>query len=156
MKIYLRDVTEQDRDLLFQWANDEAVRKNSFSSKEITQEEHGRWFDKMMQNENCIQWILQAEDEPVGQIRITVNGETAEIGYSICLTRRGEGFGKLMLKLVMEHVRAEFPTIRKLVAKVKPENIASRKAFEDNGYRVLYEQFELDIDATADTEKMFC
>ena len=63
MRVYLRDATEQDRDLLFQWTNDEEVRKNSFSMEKIAYKEHCRWFDKMMQNENCIQWILLADDE---------------------------------------------------------------------------------------------
>ena len=146
MKVYLRDVTEQDRDLLFQWANDKDVRKNSFSTEKIAYEEHCRWFDKMMQNENCIQWILQADDEPVGQIRVSIEGENAEIGYSVSAERRGEGFGKMLLKLVKQRVQADFPNVKRLIAKVKPENVASRKAFEDNGYRVTYEQFEVDMD----------
>lgn len=154
MRVYLRDATEQDRDLLFQWTNDEEVRKNSFSMEKIAYKEHCRWFDKMMQNENCIQWILLADDEPVGQIRVSIEGESAEIGYSVSAERRGEGFGKLMLRQAMERVRAEFPTIRKLIAKVKPENIASRKVFADNGYRMIYEQFEFDIDRDSSEESV--
>jgi len=146
MKVYLRDVIEQDKDLLFQWANDEMVRKNSFSTKAISYEEHCKWFDKMLQNENCIQWILQADEEPVGQIRLKLEGESAEIGYSICAEHRGEGLGKLLLRLANQRVQTDFPNIKKLIAKVKPENIASQRAFEHCGYRIAYEQLELEID----------
>lgn len=154
MKVYLRDITEQDRDLLFQWANDEDVRKNSFSTRKIAYEEHCRWFDKMMQNENCVQWILQADDESVGQIRISIDGENAEIGYSVCAERRGEGFGRILLRLVRQRVKEEFPSIRKLIAKVKPENVASRRAFEDNGYQVTYEQLEFDLKRDSNEENI--
>ena len=145
MEAYLRRVTEQDRDLLFQWANDEDVRKSSFSSGKISYEEHCEWFDKMMKNEQCIQWILEANNQPVGQIRINIDGENAEIGYSVCRERRGEGFGKLMLNLAMQYIQENLPIIKKMVARVKPENIASKKAFVNNGYKVIFEQLELNL-----------
>lgn len=146
MKVYLRDVTEEDRDLLFLWANDEDVRKNSFSSKKISYDEHCKWFDRMMKNEYCVQWILQADNQPVGQIRINIDGINAEIGYSICSERRGEGFGKLMLELAKQRIYIEFPMVKKMVARVKPGNIASLRAFEDNGYKVAFEQLEFELD----------
>lgn len=37
---YLRDAVERDVDLLFQWANDESVRKNSFSTQDISYNDH--------------------------------------------------------------------------------------------------------------------
>lgn len=146
MKVFLRDVTEQDRDLLFRWANDEEVRKNSFSSKRISYEEHCEWFTNMMQNECCQQWILQAGEQPVGQIRIMSDGEAAEIGYSVCAEHRGEGFGKLMLELARRRVQTDLPNVKKLIAKVKPGNMASLKAFEDSGYKTMFEQLELEMD----------
>lgn len=145
MNIYLRDVEERDKDLLFEWANDESVRKNSFSTHEISYEEHCRWFENMMRNENCKQWILCVDDKDVAQIRLNIKGGNAEIGYSVEAKRRGEGLGKLILQLTAKRVREEFPYIKKLIAKVKVDNIASLKAFEDNGYSVVFEQLELNL-----------
>ena len=146
MKVFLRDVTEQDRDLLFQWVNDEEVRKNSFSSQRISYEEHCKWFTNMMKNERCKQWILQEDKQPVGQIRVMIKDDAAEIGYSVCAERRGEGFGKLMLELARRRVQTDLPNVKKLIARVKPENIASLKAFEDSGYKTMFEQLELEMD----------
>lgn len=146
MEVYLRDVTQEDRDLLFQWANDDTVRKNSFSSDKILYENHCNWFDNMMKDEQCIQWILQVGEQSVGQIRLKLEGVNAEIGYSICVERRGEGFGKQILKLALQRVKKEFPTVKKLTAKVKSNNVASLRAFENNGYKVIYEQLELEVD----------
>ena len=145
MNIYLRDATEKDRELLFQWANDVEVRKNSFSSEKISYEEHCEWFTTMMKDESCVQWILQVDETPVGQIRLELNGKNAEINYSICRERRGEGFGTLLLNLVLLQVKQKFPNIKTLVAKVKPTNIASLKAFESSGYKSVFQQFELEI-----------
>ena len=46
MEFYLRKAGWGDADLLFAWANDKDVRKNSFSERQITYEEHKSWFRK--------------------------------------------------------------------------------------------------------------
>ena len=37
---------ESDMRLIFDWSNDDEVRKNSFSSEKIKFEDHQRWFQK--------------------------------------------------------------------------------------------------------------
>ena len=44
-EIYLRLVDDKDMKLLFDWRNDEVVRKNSFSTEPIDWEEHVSWFN---------------------------------------------------------------------------------------------------------------
>lgn len=145
MNIYLRDVTYEDKDLLYNWANDEDVRKNSFSTRSISYDEHCIWFDNMMKNESIVQWILQEDEKPVGQIRITINGSEGSIGYSVCVDRRGAGLGKIMLSIAIEKLSEDYPVVKKLVAKVKPENIASLKVFENNGFEAKFQQLEFEI-----------
>ena len=77
---YLRNADSQDIDLLFQWANERTVRKNAFSPAEITYEEHCRWFAQILAREDARQYIFMCEEEPVGQIRVTVEGSKAVIG----------------------------------------------------------------------------
>lgn len=100
---YLRDAVQEDADLLFHWANESTVRKNAFSSAEITYEEHIKWFDNMLVRKDAKQYIYM-EDEPVGQIRITVSGDTAEISYSICVEKRCMGYAKEMVGLLQVQV----------------------------------------------------
>ena len=85
---YLRETTEDDADLLFEWTNDASVRENSFSTDEISYDEHIRWFHHMLADDTIRQYIYMHEGEPAGQIRITIDGQTAEIGYSICKEKR--------------------------------------------------------------------
>ena len=88
--VYLRDATQSDMDLLYAWANDPAVRKNSFKSNPIPYEDHIKWFKHIMEDDNVLQFIMMDDEKPVGQIRLNVDGDEAEIGYSIAAECRGK------------------------------------------------------------------
>ena len=62
MQQYLRKATIEDMDLLFQWANDSVVRKNSFSTAEISYEEHMKWYHNLLKREDCMQYIYMDGD----------------------------------------------------------------------------------------------
>ena len=146
MDSYLRLAKNTDMDLLFEWANDPSVRKNSFSSEDILYEEHQKWFDQLMKDQNCRQYIYMHHGRETGQIRLTVHGESAEISYSICPEKRGQGHGKRILELICEQVKRDFPEIMKLEGRVKPENMTSRKAFLKSGFLEEYVAYKMDID----------
>ena len=110
--IYLRVADASDMDLIFQWANEPLVRKNSFSTREITYKEH-------------------------------VDGDIAEIGYSICKDQRAHGYGKELLRMITEQAWKDFPNISKVIGKIKPENTASLKAFSSAGYKETYKVYEI-------------
>ena len=142
--VYLRDATQSDMDLLYAWANDPAVRKNSFKSNPIPYEDHIKWFKHIMEDDNVLQFIMMDDEKPVGQIRLNVDGDEAEIGYSIAAECRGKGYGHKILQLAIQKIQAECPQIKKLIAKVKPENTASKKLFESEGYEMKYSCYSLD------------
>ena len=142
--VYLREATPTDMDLLFEWANDPAVRKNSFRSDPIPYEDHVKWFQHVMEDKNILQFILMDDDIPVGQIRLNLDNDEAEIGYSIVAEYRGKGYGHKILQLMIDKVHTEYPQIKKLIAKVKPENKASKKLFESEGYEMKYSCYSLD------------
>ena len=139
-KPYLRAVVSSDMEILFEWANDPVVRGNSFHSEPISYEVHKSWFKHMMEDASVHQFILMDNGIPIGQIRLNVYGDEAEIGYSIAKEFRGNGYGRMILQLAAEEVRANHPEIGKLVAKVKSDNTMSRRLFESEGYR--YRNYE--------------
>lgn len=143
MRYYLRKATWEDMELLFQWANDPLVRQNSFSTSTITYEEHQTWFRRILEREDCIQYMYIEEEIPIGQVRITVQDDVAEVGYSVCAEKRSLGHGKAILRLVQEQVWNDFPNVTKIVGRVKIENIASQKAFADAGYEEVYKTYEM-------------
>lgn len=137
-KLHLRTAKISDLDLLYKWANDSDVRKNSFNSNFIPYENHVIWFNKMMENPSVLQYILEYDSLPVGQIRLNVNEDNAEIGYSIASEYRGKGFGHRILQLVKEILKKTHPEIHTLVAKVKPDNDASNKLFQKENFKTDY------------------
>lgn len=145
MKSYLRQADENDKGLLYEWANEAEVRKNSFSTVEISYEEHQRWYRQILSRSDCRQYIYMQDDKAVGQVRLTISGNKAEVSYSICAEKRCMGYGKMMLQLLCEQVKKDLPEIKTLIAKVKPDNIASRKVFMDIGYLERYDVFEMEL-----------
>lgn len=148
MKAYLREATEKDIDILYEWVNDPVVRGASFSEENISYSEHQKWYKKVLNSANCRQYIYIYDNTAVGQVRIWVSDNEAEISYSVCKEKRCMGHGKLLLQLTYEQVKDDFPNVQKLVAKVKPGNVASQHAFLAVGYTEKYSFFELDISDT--------
>ena len=142
MQAYLRRATEADMELLYQWANDSVVRENSFSATEINYEEHQKWFRELLEDPLCRQYIYVYDGEDIGQIRLTITDNNAEIGYSIQQDKRCMGHGNKMIRLIKQKVKDEFPHVSKLIAKVKPSNVASIYCFEKNQFEEKFQQYE--------------
>ncbi|WP_302766253.1 GNAT family N-acetyltransferase [Roseburia inulinivorans] len=143
MSVYLKEAGRKDLDLLFQWVNEPSVRKNSFSTNVVSYEEHIEWYNKILCDKNCKQYIYMDEDIPVGQARIVCKENVVEINYSICAEKRSMGYGKKLLQLISRQAWIDFPHAKKIIGRVKSENIASQKAFIDAGYKEDYYIYEL-------------
>jgi RimJ/RimL family protein N-acetyltransferase len=137
-KLHLRSVSEQDCELLWHWVNEPDVRQSAFQSEYILWEEHIQWFSKKLADPHCFHFIaLNDENVPVGQIRFDVEGAEAEVDVSLDTTKRGSGYGSLLISLGVEQlVRQAFITI--IHSWVKLENKASIRAFTKAGF-VLHE-----------------
>lgn len=142
MEGYLRNVSEDDVLLLYEWANDHDVRKNSFSTKRIPLHEHKKWFFDKLKTNKTDMYIYMYEDEPVGQIRIDYENDVGIISYSIAKEYRGKGLADNMLKLAEEKVKESRNEINILHANVKIENKISQMKFENQGYSkyITYEK----------------
>lgn len=141
----LRPAEENDCDLLFEWANETAVRKNSFHTEMIPYEEHVEWYRNQLQRKDRRQFIYMDKSEPVGQIRITECDGEVELSYSIASEKRGRGYGKRMIKQMCEQVGDYFPEAKIVKARVKPENISSQKALMQAGLCNKYLTYEMEI-----------
>lgn len=142
MDITLKRASKEDCNLLFNWINDEDVRKNSFSSDKILYEDHIKWFNNKINSDKCIIFILKFKDTPVGQVRIDIESEIAVISYSLDKNYRGKGVSVVMLSLLEEEIINNNIDINKLIGFVKFENIASQKVFEKLKYnKITHREF---------------
>ena len=137
MSLQLRRAEHADRDLLFGWANDDAVRANAFHTEKIPYEKHVVWFDKMMADASVHQYILCDGGTPVGQIRLNVEGSEAYVDYSIAADLQAMLAG------------GQIPHAARIVGQVKYGNDASARAFERCGFLRKdlpgYMQYEQDV-----------
>lgn len=148
MNGYLREAQENDVDLLYQWVNEESVRRNSFYQGNITYNEHLRWFHDFLVSFNKKQYIYIYDEEPIGQICVVIDGDVAEVTYSIALEKRCMGHAQRMLSLLEKRIQQDFPEVKRLTARVKPSNMASQIVFQNLQYETKCEVFELVLGKT--------
>ncbi len=111
------------------------MRSSAFSTGPIAWEEHVDWFRSKMRESGCLLLLaLDAEDTPVGQVRFdSINESETEIDISIDRSRRGRGYGSLLIDKAVERV-LRTTQVRVIHAFIKPENVQSVRAFERAGF----------------------
>lgn len=142
MEEYLRFANENDLLMLYEWANDQQVRQNSFSANKITLDEHKKWFYDKLKSDKTDMYIYIYDNIAVGQIRIDYENNIGTISYSIVDTYRGHGLADRMLELAEKKVKENKKEIDILRASVKFENKISQRKFENRGYSkyITYEK----------------
>ncbi len=143
--IHLRLATMDDAEVILEWVNDPEDRANSFSSDPVSLEEHLVWMQHALSDDSKLLYIMEDDGVPVGHIKLYKDGSTAEVGYCIDPEFRGRGYAKKMIGLLTDVVDPEAMGIKRIRASVKPENIASSRALEANGYKEVARVFELNL-----------
>lgn len=154
-KCSLRLANWDDVDLLFSWANDKEVRKNSFSTEPIRYEEHLAWFRKKYQERDFQIYIFCEEGQAKGMLRLDFHGNEVEISYSIAPEERRKGYGEKLILLAEEEACHKFQEMREyasgrerrgqrlvIKARVKKENLASNHIFMKLGYEKCGEEYK--------------
>lgn len=133
---HLRPAEPDDARLLFEWANDAAVRRSSFSSSPITWQEHCLWFAQKLAEPREIILMCEADaGTPVGTVRFHESspGEF-QIGVTVSPVWRGRHAAPHLLKKAVRYL-PENRNVRRVHAFIKKENTASRRSFESAGFR---------------------
>ncbi|SFD16555.1 GNAT family N-acetyltransferase [Clostridium uliginosum] len=130
----MRRVESKDSDILFKWINDEEVIKNSRYMKGKSLEEFDEWFQKRINNKNVYMFILEKENNYIGQINFEIINREAIINYSIDREFRNKGFGKELVKYIQDFIYDELKDVEKIVAYIRNSNIPSIKVFESLGF----------------------
>jgi RimJ/RimL family protein N-acetyltransferase len=132
--IKFRYAIESDLDLYYQWLNDPEVRKNSFNQQEVSYADHSKWFKKILKNPSAFLYVFHWDRQyPVGQVRIVKGELESIIGISIDAKYRGKGMTVEIIKLACSDFLSKFSD-QKIIAFIKPENVASLKVFKSAGF----------------------
>jgi UDP-2,4-diacetamido-2,4,6-trideoxy-beta-L-altropyranose hydrolase len=132
--VELRRATLDDAELLYDWRNDPETRRNSFSSDEIPFDVHVEWLRNKLAEPNCRLFIAELDGAPVAQVRVDRRGEDwAEVSVGVASEARGLGLGRTVIG-AGSAAGAEQLGVTRVVARIKPENLASVAAFHAAGY----------------------
>jgi RimJ/RimL family protein N-acetyltransferase len=133
MKLQLRKINFQDKDVLFRWANLRSVRKNSLIKKKISYENHIKWINKYLKNNSKnIAKLICVQKEPIGLVRIDKKNKDLFISYLIAPKFRKKGYATKAMRLFIKSFKK-----KKLVAIVKNENKASIKIFNNLSFKLI-------------------
>jgi UDP-2,4-diacetamido-2,4,6-trideoxy-beta-L-altropyranose hydrolase len=128
----LRRVEEDDCRLIWEWANDPVTRAVSFSSAPIPWEAHVDWFYRKLEDRSCVFLVVELPDgTPVGQVRYDREEHEWIISVSVAPEFRGRGYGTAIIALSLDAFWRQY---RALHAYIKPDNLASIRAFEKAGF----------------------
>jgi RimJ/RimL family protein N-acetyltransferase len=151
----LRTANRQDEELVLRLRNDPATRRASFSSAEVSAEEHHAWFSRRLEDPDCALLIVEEDGRAVGQVRLDRSRlRTAEISIGLAPGARGRGVGREALRLAVTQA-SELLGVSVVRALIKRDNVPSLAAFAAAGFRVVVEDedvvellYELEVDAS--------
>lgn len=130
---YLRKAKLADCDMIYEWANDSEVRKQSFSTDKIEYLNHVKWFHRKLEDTQHDFYIYMIENSCIGQIRVDREENIGRISFSVSKDFRHSGYGRQMLLLLEKEYEIGFC----LEGEVKFDNIPSQLCFEKLGYQKI-------------------
>jgi RimJ/RimL family protein N-acetyltransferase len=117
----------------------------SRTGRAITVEEHKAWYPKAMDNPGVRLRVAMVDGEPVGTVRVDLQGGVGDVGIALAIESRGKGLGRKVLQAMIADCAAD-PQVVSLTASVHAENTASLRVFgavgfatdgESDGFRSL-------------------
>jgi len=134
--IKIRSAKENDSKDIFEWRNDKITREMSHTSEIIKLENHNRWYSNSLDSESRILLICENDcSEKIAIIRFDISESNSVISINLNPTQRGKGLTKSCLIKSIEFFSKEYSDIKRLVAEIKENNIASQKTFIGIGFK---------------------
>lgn len=139
-KVILREVEEDDLDLIVKWRNDPEILKWLFSYLPLCEAKQRKWYEKYLNDDTQQTFIIKAKEEktPIGTIGLTdidYKNQKAELTIIIGEKEyRGRGLGGEALKLLVKFAFNEM-NLRKIKALVFSDNVKAIILYEKCGFK---------------------
>ncbi|NQT33349.1 MAG: GNAT family N-acetyltransferase [Candidatus Omnitrophica bacterium] len=141
MRLKIRTSDISDCRDLWEWRNHPDVRKWAFDPSEIAYEEHKKWFERKITDEDVEIYIAENENgKKLGQVRFDVGTNDSIVSVNLNPDFFGQGLGHRIIKEATDVFLESRNDIKTVNAQIMKENIASRKAFEKAGYTFAEER----------------
>ena len=138
----IRRAEIEDEDLLYKLVNKEdSLRWKLKTTTKIDKSEHKKWFNENLSNKFCRIWIIQNNKENIGQVRIKLIKNIADIDIYLLKKFRGKGYASKSLIRAIEQFSQDFD-LNYFRAFVHKENISSINLFKKNGFVLQRKKME--------------
>ncbi len=137
--IYLRLMTWEDTDLIVNWRNSEAVRRNFIYQELFTRESHENWIRTQIETGRVVQTIIcdSATDKPLGSVYIRdIDRQHNKAEYGIFIGEaeaRGRGVGTAAAKLMLRYCFEE-AGLHRVYLRVFADNLQAIGSYEKAGF----------------------
>lgn len=132
--IVLRPATHADAALLLEWRNDPEAVRFSLTGRTVGASPHASWLAARLAGNTPRLWIAEEGRDPVGQVRVDLDGATGTVSIAVAPAHRGKGVGTGILHALLVEMEAD-PEVGTLQATVHADNAASLRAFERAGFQ---------------------
>ena len=139
MDITIQEVeaTDENGQLIMEWRNNEQTRKMFYNSDIKIWNEFKEVFKHNYFNNYIKPLFAYYDNKKIAFIGYVSNAESdketneefSKISINICPEYRGKKLGKIIINKSIEYIKKNFPLIKKIIAEIKPQNIASYKLF---------------------------
>lgn len=143
--VIVRKANLNDFREVFEWRNDDISRRMARSSNFVLWEDHLRWYESSLTNENRL--LLICEDKgkakhcKLGIVRFDfIDGaRKSNISINLSPSARGKGYAKECLKKSISYMVEEKPICELVYADIKKINQVSKLLFEQVGFKLVSE-----------------
>lgn len=140
-RLYYREITEADTDMVLKWRNSDAVRANFIYQPLITREEHLNWLATKVATGRVIQFIMveKETETPVGSVYLQgIDKEAEKAEYGIFIgeeSARGKGYGTEAATAMIQYAFEELH-MHKLSLRVLEKNTQAIRSYEKAGFHI--------------------
>ncbi len=125
----LKLAKKENSKALFDWRNEESVRRQSRNMDPISWETHSVWFEKSLVNPNRQIYLAEVDGQEVGMIRVDKDENGCELSWLVDSKFRGKGYGKQMLNQIVGCLSGH------ICAQIKKNNAPSLAMAKSLGFR---------------------
>jgi UDP-2,4-diacetamido-2,4,6-trideoxy-beta-L-altropyranose hydrolase len=139
--VRLRRAGPDDAERVLFWRNDPRIVALSKSRRPVTRDEHMAWYEQAVKDARRLLCIVEIEEpgrqaaSPAGVVRVDRDqSREGVITIYLLASYTGRGLGVAALEQATNLAFAQWPDLRSIRAEIRPENLASIKAFGKAGF----------------------
>jgi len=131
--VALRPARADDAAMLLQWRNDPTTVRFSGTGRAVGADEHAQWFAARLDDASTRIWIGDVDGTSIGEVRVDARDTVGAVDVAVAPEARGRGYGRGLLDALLAELSGDLQVCR-LVASVRTDNEASRRAFLGCGF----------------------